>query len=127
MELRRIKRRTPNFNQRCSGVDYNPIFDFKRLATQKRRVYNVMKDGHWHALFEIAEQTGDPEASISAQLRDFRKRRFGNWWVGRRRREKPGKGLFEYQLLRQPPNNKDDYENYCDKRWESKLDDRRRH
>ena len=82
---------------------YTPEFDFKRLAAQKRRVYNVMKDGQWHALFEIAEETGDPEASISAQLRDFRKERFGGWWVGRRRRGKPSRGLYEYKLLRHPP------------------------
>lgn len=54
-----------------------------------------MKDGSWHTLPEIAAGTGDPEASISARLRDLRKPRFGSYVVDRRRRSQ---GLFEYRL-----------------------------
>jgi hypothetical protein len=46
--------------------------------------------GAWLTLAEIAESTEFGEASISAQLRHMRKRRFGNYRVDNRRREAPG-------------------------------------
>ncbi len=55
--------------------------------------------GWWWTLREISQHTGDPEASISARLRDLRKARFGAHTVNRRRRGDPTKGVFEYQLL----------------------------
>ena len=85
----------PHFN----GSDYNPKSDFNRLTGQIRRIYNLMIDGNWRTLQEIANITNDPQASISAQLRHLRKPRFGNYIVNKRRKGNRESGLFEYQLL----------------------------
>lgn len=79
------------------GVTYNPTFDYARLNRQMRRVYDLVCDGNWYTLNEISYKTGDPEASISARLRDLRKAKFGGWTVDRRRRVAE-KGLHEYRL-----------------------------
>ena len=78
------------------GVTFDPGTDTIRLNDQMRRVAEVMGDSQWRTLREIADVTGDPEASVSARLRDFRKPRFGGLVVLRRRRD--GKGLYEYRL-----------------------------
>ena len=78
------------------GETFDPGTDTIRLNDQMRRVADVMGDSKWRSLAEIAEVTGDPEASVSARLRDFRKPRFGGFAVLRRRRE--GAGLWEYRL-----------------------------
>ena len=44
---------------------------------QKGRVWKIVKDGKWHTLAEISAATGDPQPSVSARLRDFRKAKFG--------------------------------------------------
>src|SRR4029077_9710255 len=59
------------------GATYEPEFDEERLRGQWRRVFWAMRDGGWRTLAEVSRVTGDPEASISARLRDFRKARFG--------------------------------------------------
>lgn len=70
--------------------------DVRRLTVQLVRVYRVMQSGAWHTLREIADATGDPEGSVSARLRDFRKAKWGKHVVERRRRVG---GLWEYRLL----------------------------
>ena len=57
------------------GATFNPERDGKRLNAQTQRVHDLMRDGQWRTLAEIASGTGDPEASVSARLRDLR--RFG--------------------------------------------------
>lgn len=84
----------PHFN----GLDYDPGLDFVRLTGQIHRVFDLMRDSQWRTLNEIATSTGDPEASVSAQLRHLRKDRFGNHIIIKRRRGDPKQGLFEYQL-----------------------------
>ena len=81
---------------RFDGSNYDPALDQKRLATQLNRVYFCMIDGQWRTLAEIESRTKDPQASISAQLRNLRKERFGSYIINRRRRENAG--TFEYQL-----------------------------
>lgn len=78
------------------GVTYEAPFDYTRLNRQARLVWDVMKDFQWRSLTEIAALTGQPEASISARLRDFRKPKYGHHEVQRRRIE--GSGLFRYRL-----------------------------
>src|SRR5262245_10021221 len=78
------------------GTTYKHARDHERLALQRQRVFSMMSDAHWRTLAGIAEQTGDPEASISARLRDFRKSKFGAHIVERRYVRD---GLFEYRLL----------------------------
>lgn len=87
-----------NFNQRFNGPDYVPEFDKARLTGQIERIYKTMIDGKWRTLEEIQAATGDPQASISAQLRHLRKERFGSHTVEKRRRGEPSHGLFEYKL-----------------------------
>lgn len=82
----------PNFN----GADYNRVQDRERLTGQILRIYDLMKDGQPRTLGQIAEHTCDPEASISAQLRNLRKPRFGGYVV---EKENLGKGLFQYRLV----------------------------
>ena len=43
--------------------------DCDRLCGQILRVYDALYDGKWLTLAEIHNITGDPEASISAQIR----------------------------------------------------------
>lgn len=80
------------------GPCYNRELDCARLTGQLLRVYNHMKNGKWQTLDEIADATGDPAASISAQLRHLRKSKFGSHQVDKRRRGEPGNGLWEYKL-----------------------------
>ena len=74
--------------------------DRPRLTGQIKRVYACMADGAWRTLDEIHEATGDPQASISAQLRHLRKERFGAHVVEKRHRGDPAAGLYEYRVLR---------------------------
>lgn len=81
---------------RFAGADYRPVRDDARLTGQLQRVFDLMKDGRWRTLGEIAAATNDPEASISAQLRHLKKDRFGAHTVNK---DYVGNGLYRYQLL----------------------------
>jgi hypothetical protein len=85
------------------GRTFDPVLDEERLNDQTIRIYRLMNDSKWRSLAEISDETGDPEASVSARLRDLRKDDFGAFVVNRRRR-KPSSGQWEYQL--QPPGSK---------------------
>lgn len=85
----------PHFN----GSDYEHERDAPRLIGQMLRVFELMKDGQWRTLREIASATGDPESSISAQVRHLRKPRFGSHVVEKRNRGDRAVGLFEYRLV----------------------------
>lgn len=89
------------YKEMFNGSDYVPKRDDERLTGQIKRIYNVMKDGTPRTLRQIANATGDPEASISAQLRHLKKERFGSHRV---EKENKGGGLYEYKLL--PPEKK---------------------
>ena len=78
------------------GDDYNDKRDRNRLTGQIRRVYELMKDGQWRSLDQIHNATGDPHASISAQLRHLRKPKFGSHVV---QKDHLGNGLYMYRLL----------------------------
>ena len=80
------------------GDTFDPELDSKRLNAQHRRVYGIMKDGYWLTLHEISRRTGDPEASVSARLRDFRKPQFGKHILNSRRSNVES-GLWFYQLI----------------------------
>lgn len=81
---------------RFNGSDYEPIRDDQRLSSQLLRVFDLMRDGDWRSLAAISMETGDPPASVSAQLRHLRKARFGSHTVEKRYL---GDGLFEYRLI----------------------------
>lgn len=55
------------------GETFSPERDGKRLQEQLGRVRRLMQDGRWRTLANISAATGDPEASVSARLRQLRK------------------------------------------------------
>ncbi len=79
-----------------NGPDFTEARDGTRLGAQLDLVPHLMADEVWRTLAGIAQATGDPQASISAQLRHLRKPRFGGHTVQRRY---ISNGLYEYQLL----------------------------
>ena len=83
---------------RFDGSDYEPELDQSRLTGQIQKIYDLMKDGNWRTLEEIESQIDEPQSSISAQLRNLRKIRFGAHTINKQRRGDRTKGLFEYQL-----------------------------
>ena len=84
------------------GQTYDHKQDSPRLTTQYRAVFSLMLDGVWRTLREISDATGFPEASVSARLRDMRKKRFGEHTVNHRRREE-GRGTWEYRVVEMVP------------------------
>lgn len=68
--------------------------DKPRLLKQHEKIRDLMLDGVWRTLNEIALLTGYPQASISAQLRHLRKARFGSFIVDRRARGNRVSGLM---------------------------------
>lgn len=81
------------------GSDIEDKFDTSRLSKQIRELYDLIRDGRYRTLSEIKAETGHPESSISANLRNLRKKRFGSFTVNKRRRNLPSAGLWEYQLI----------------------------
>ena len=63
--------------ERFDGSDYRPERDDERLDKQIDRVKLATRDGIPKTLAAIARECGDPEASVSAQLRHLRKDRHG--------------------------------------------------
>ena len=80
-----------------SGSDYNPKLDGARLQKQHEVIRDLMLDGVFRTLGEIASATGYPEASISAQIRHLKKSKFGGYSVFKKRRF-ANSGLWEYQV-----------------------------
>ena len=75
---------------------YNYHRDEPRLTKQRDRIFNLMKDGMKRSLSEISLITNSPEASASAALRDFRKKKFGSYSV---EKEYVRNGLWLYWIL----------------------------
>ncbi len=72
------------------GSTYDAPRDSGRPYAQLHRVQQLMADGGWHSLEDLSASAGDPEASISARIRDLRKPKFGGascraaicqWWA----------------------------------------------
>ena len=64
--------------EKFDGSDYTPEKDDERLDKQIDRVKKACRSGVPMTLAAIAKETGDPEASISAQLRHLRKEKHGS-------------------------------------------------
>jgi len=90
-----LRHPSPEFD----GEVYDPALDKERLNKQIGRVFEAMRQGDWLTLEEISGKTGDPPASVSAQLRHLRKHKFGAYLVAKRARGDRELGLFEYRLL----------------------------
>jgi hypothetical protein len=80
----------------CIEQEIDDYLANDRLCGQIKRIYDLMSDGRWRSLAEIERATGDPQASISAQIRHLRKDRFGGHRVEKRRRGESG--TWEYQV-----------------------------
>lgn len=80
-----------------NGSDYQPARDDARLTEQQARILEAMGDGAARSLSHIATLTGDPEASISAQLRHLRKPKHGSFVVSKTYH---GDGLYRYSVTR---------------------------
>ena len=88
------------------GSDYVPELDRVRLTGQLLRVFEYMSNGKWRTLREIGDAINEPEASISAQLRNLKKDgmnkqnvNYGGHEVPKRRRGNKKSGLWEYKLI----------------------------
>lgn len=85
------------------GSTFDTKLDADRLNGQQKRVHDAIIDGEWRSLREIAAITDDPEASISARLRDFRNDEYLSTLFIMESRRKPGaekRGCWQYRLLR---------------------------
>ena len=80
------------------GATFDQDRDGPRLNRQTRSVYELMQDRKWRTLKEISRSCNEPEASVSARLRDLRKTRFGSYDVQRRH---VAAGIWEYRVM--PP------------------------
>ena len=78
------------------GSDYVESRDFARLGGQLLDIVDLMSDGKFRTLEQISRAIGAPEASVSAQLRNLRKARFGSWIV---EKSHMGYGLYVYKLI----------------------------
>jgi hypothetical protein len=94
-------RPVPDFD----GGTYRRPYDHERLSGQLKRVHDVMADGAWRTLAQLAAAVAAPEASVSARLRDLRKPEFGGFHVEHRREGAPGSGLWSYRLVLAPEHN----------------------
>ena len=87
---------------RFNGPCFDQKHDGTRLTGQIVRVFDLMRDGKWRTLAEIEKAIGDPQSSISAQLRHLRKPRFGGHTVEKRSRGNRSNGLWEYRVSPTP-------------------------
>lgn len=78
------------------GATFDPERDEVRLNAQLRRVRDVLDGGDWWYLRQVSAATGDPEASVSARIRDLRKPQFGGHQI---EREFVRRGLHRYRML----------------------------
>ena len=70
--------------------------DNSQSPIQLVRVAEVMKNNGWLTLAQISAITGDPEASVSARLRELRTWKGGALLIGKR---KVGKHTYEYRAM----------------------------
>ena len=78
------------------GSTYDPALDGKRLTTQFQKVKAAMLSGRWFTLEELKEIAGGTDSSISARIRDLRKKPFGGYKVEAKRKGKGG--TFQYRI-----------------------------
>lgn len=84
------------------GADYQPDRDKQRLTTGQHKVRMYMENAGWKTIMQISEALDMYPPSVSADLRNLRKERFGGRTVDRRYVRN---GVYEYYLV---PEKKDD-------------------
>jgi len=99
------KKPMPFQGVKFDGVVYDEVKDFDRLTGQLKRVHEALSGERWRTVGEIQEcirrqeNIVDPECSISAQIRNLRKKRFGGWIIERRRRGGEDSAIWEYKIV----------------------------
>ena len=79
--------------QTCEAIDVS------RLNEQSRRVFDAMRDLRPYTLAQISAATGDPEASVSARIREIRRYlHLGNKGTIVRERVEGRNGLHTYAM-----------------------------
>ena len=53
------------------------------IPTREELTFEVLSDGQWHTLKELADKTGFPEASVSCSIRTLRKPEYGNFVIAK--------------------------------------------
>ena len=86
------------YKELFAGSDYIPARDDVRLKGQIERVFKALQSGEKRTLGQISAITGDPESSVSAQLRHLRKPQHGGYRI---EKEFVSNGLYLYWML--PP------------------------
>lgn len=88
-------------NTNTYGPDYDEAIDGPRIHTQMDRIRDWMLAIYpvWKTLAEIENVLKFPQASISAQLRHLRKKKFGGYVVEKQRRQ-ADKGTWEYRIYK---------------------------
>jgi len=82
-------------NKVFSQPTYEPEKDKERLANALKAIHQVMSDGGWWTVEELADKIGNRNhSSISAQIRNLRKLGF----VVERRNRNGIRGLSEYKI-----------------------------
>ncbi len=77
------------------GAVYEAELDLDRLTWQLDRIKKLMSDGQWRTVERISKIVKAPECSVSAQLRNLKKPRFGGYKVEKRRAVG---ALWEYRV-----------------------------
>lgn len=80
------------------GSTFDPVMDGPRLGTQLRRVFDLMADGNWRTLADIANVVPGKETALSARLRDLRRPEHGGHTVEHRRVDGMP-GVWEYRVI----------------------------
>jgi len=91
--------KAPHFD----GDTYDPELDHLRLTTQLDRVRDLLlrHSPIWLTLSQVSAMLAEPEASVSARIRDLRKAKFGGFEVQARRQPTFGRrGIWEYRIMR---------------------------
>lgn len=81
---------------RFDGETYDEDRDGERLGAQLLAVRDAFLDRQWHYLADLATAAHASEASVSARIRDLRKRRFGGYTI---EREYVSGGLWRYRMI----------------------------
>lgn len=85
----------PPASEAFQGATYEPARDHARLTGQLGAVFDLMRDGFWRSLSEIAVRVDGSQAGVSARLRDLRKPPYGGHTVDKRL---CSDGIWEYKL-----------------------------
>jgi DNA-binding Lrp family transcriptional regulator len=77
------------------GEDMDQERDGERLNRQMNIIRERMENAGWLSVQQLSNELGFPATSVSAQIRNLRKDKFGGRYVERRYQ---GNGLYQFKL-----------------------------